>query len=72
MNGPDTELLAAVTRVVAVFQTLGVEYLIGGSIASSVFGEPRQTVDADLIARLFGQFVGSHISCPLGGGSRSR
>jgi hypothetical protein len=29
-----------------------VEYLIGGSVASSVFGEPRQTVDADLVARL--------------------
>jgi hypothetical protein len=42
MNGPDTELLAAVTRVVAVFQTLGVEYLIGGSTASSVFGEPSE------------------------------
>src|SRR5262245_17159089 len=55
MNGPDTELLAAVARVVAIFQTLGVEYLIGGSIASSVFGEPRQTIDADLIARLFGR-----------------
>jgi hypothetical protein len=55
MNGPDTELLAAVARVVAVFQELGVEYLIGGSIASSVFGEPRQTIDADLIVRLFGR-----------------
>jgi hypothetical protein len=55
MNGPDTELLAAVARVVAAFQVLGVEYLIGGSVASSVFGEPRQTVDADLIARIFGR-----------------
>jgi hypothetical protein len=25
---------------------------VGGSIASSVFGEPRQTVDADLVARV--------------------
>lgn len=25
MNGPDTELLAAVARVVAVFESLGVE-----------------------------------------------
>jgi hypothetical protein len=55
MNGADTELLAAVARVVAAFETLGVEYLIGGSMASSVFGEPRQTIDADLIVRLFGR-----------------
>jgi hypothetical protein len=55
MNGADTDLLAAIARVVAVFDTLGVDYLIGGSVASSVFGEPRQTVDADLVAQLFGQ-----------------
>ena len=55
MIRPDTEPLAAVARVVDAFQTLGVDYLIGGSIASSVFGEPRQTIDADLIARLLGK-----------------
>jgi hypothetical protein len=55
MNKGETELLAAVARVIATFDTLGVEYLVGGSIASSVFGEPRQTVDADLLARLFGR-----------------
>src|SRR5881628_3631413 len=49
----ETELLEAVGRVVAAFDALGVEYLVGGSIASSVFGEPRQTVDADILARLF-------------------
>ncbi len=55
MNEGETELLAAVARVVAAFESLGVDYLIGGSVASSVFGEPRQTVDADLVARLLGQ-----------------
>jgi hypothetical protein len=52
MNEGETELLAAVSRVVEAFAALGVDYLVGGSIASSVFGEPRQTVDADLVARL--------------------
>src|SRR5437867_11531968 len=51
----ETELLEAVGRVVKAFDALGVEYLVGGSIASSVFGEPRQTVHADLLARLFGR-----------------
>lgn len=57
MNEADTELLAAVARVVAAFDALGVDYLVGGSVASSVFGEPRQTVDADLVARLLGRQV---------------
>jgi hypothetical protein len=41
--------------VVAAFDALGVDYLVGGSMAGSVFGEPRQTVDADLLACLVGR-----------------
>src|SRR2546428_494811 len=52
MNEGETELLAAVRQVVEAFEALGVDYLVGGSFASSVFGEPRQTVDADLVAHL--------------------
>ncbi|MSU57967.1 MAG: hypothetical protein EXS35_07265 [Pedosphaera sp.] len=52
MNEGETELLAAIVRVVRAFDALGVDYLIGGSVASSLFGEPRLTVDADLVARL--------------------
>ena len=52
MNEHETELLAAIGYVVAAFDLLGVEYAIGGSVASSVFGEPRQTIDADVVARL--------------------
>jgi hypothetical protein len=55
MNEGETELLLTVGRVVAAFDALGVEYLLGGSVASSVFGEPRQTLDADLVARALGQ-----------------
>jgi hypothetical protein len=39
-------------RVTAVLDTLGVRYTIGGSIASSVAGEPRSTLDIDLVAEL--------------------
>jgi len=55
MNEGASELLAAVAQVIRAFDELGVDYLVGGSVASSVFGEPRQTVDADLIARLLGR-----------------
>jgi len=50
-EGP-TELLGALVRLVSVLEGLGVDYFVGGSLASSVFGEPRQTLDADLVARL--------------------
>lgn len=55
MNEGETELLAAIVRVVRAFDALGVDYLVGGSVASSLFGEPRLTVDADLVARLLGR-----------------
>ena len=55
MNEEVPELLQAISRVVSAFDALGVDYLVGGSVASSVHGEPRQTLDADLIARLFGR-----------------
>ncbi|MBI3924028.1 MAG: hypothetical protein HY319_00655 [Armatimonadetes bacterium] len=31
---------------------LGIEYLLGGSLASSIHGEPRSTRDADIVAEL--------------------
>lgn len=55
MNEGGAELLLAIGRVVAAFDALGIDYLVGGSVASSVFGEPRQTLDADLVARLLGK-----------------
>jgi hypothetical protein len=54
----ESELLAALARVTAVLDALGVNYLVGGSIASSVFGEPRQTLNADLLARLLLRHAG--------------
>jgi hypothetical protein len=39
-------------EVAAAFDRLGVEYLLGGSLASSVLGEPRATIDIDLAIAL--------------------
>lgn len=36
--------------VITVLEKLGVRYLIGGSLASSIYGEPRATRDADILA----------------------
>jgi hypothetical protein len=38
---------------------LGVTWLVGGSLASSILGEPRATADVDLVADLRGRHVGA-------------
>lgn len=38
--------------LVDVLETLGVEYMIGGSHASMYYGEPRLTRDVDVIVKL--------------------
>jgi hypothetical protein len=57
MNPPEIELFAAVRPVIAALEQLEVPYCIGGSVASGVFGEPRQTLDADIVAALLARHV---------------
>jgi hypothetical protein len=53
-NTPFNELISypilVTLRVTNAFEKLGIEYLIGGSMASSIHGEPRLTNDADFVA----------------------
>ncbi|HEY7348707.1 MAG TPA: hypothetical protein VH599_10365 [Ktedonobacterales bacterium] len=51
MSIPPT-ILAAIMPVIDAFEQLGVAYYIGGSVASSIYGMPRSTLDVDLIADL--------------------
>jgi hypothetical protein len=46
------EPLQVALRVTQTLDDLGVPYLIGGSIASALYGEPRATMDADIVADL--------------------
>lgn len=46
------DAFAATLRVARAFGLLGVAYLVGGSLASSLHGIPRSTNDADLVAVL--------------------
>lgn len=39
-------------RIAAVLDELGIEYALGGSLASSLFGEPRSTNDVDFAVKL--------------------
>jgi hypothetical protein len=44
--------IAIALQVARVLDTLGVRHTVGGSIASSFAGEPRSTVDIDIVAAL--------------------
>lgn len=39
-------------EVAAALERVGVPYLIGGSVASTVWGEPRATLDVDFVVQL--------------------
>jgi hypothetical protein len=42
--------LIVIARLADSFEQLGIAYAVGGSLASSIYGVPRATNDADLIA----------------------
>jgi hypothetical protein len=45
-------------RVAAVLDDLGIPYVLGGSLASSMMGEPRATADVDMAIQIAEQDVG--------------
>lgn len=47
-----SQILAAMTQVVEALEQLGVPYHIGGSVASSIYGILRATIDVDVVADL--------------------
>lgn len=48
MTSLPSEPIRVLLEVTGTLDRCGVEYLLGGSLASSVLGEPRSTVDIDL------------------------
>lgn len=46
------EAIGVTLRVTAILEKLDVPYLVGGSLASSLHGEPRATQDVDIVADL--------------------
>ncbi len=46
------EVVHAMRPLVREFERLGIAYYVGGSVASSVYGVPRTTLDADVVAVL--------------------
>jgi hypothetical protein len=58
----EPEAIAVIIRLAAELEGLGIDYMIGGSIASSVHGRPRTTDDIDVVARIAGHQVSSLVA----------
>ena len=52
MSDPASDAVDVALRVAAAIETVGGEYFVGGSIASSLQGEPRATNDIDFVVTL--------------------
>jgi hypothetical protein len=48
-----------IERVVAVFERLEIPYLVTGSVAAMAYGEPRLTIDIDVVAAISEEKVAS-------------
>lgn len=66
--------LLVMAKLSRVFDRLGVEYLVGGSMASAAYGIYRPTQDVDFVANLRAQHarLGRRKRCDGDGRSRSR
>src|SRR5450759_699437 len=51
----------AITPIVEELEDLGVPYHIGGSVASSIYGLPRLTIDVDMVVDLHPEQVRSFV-----------
>jgi hypothetical protein len=58
----EDESVTVTLRVTAALEKLGIDYFVGGSVASSVHGRPRTTDDIDIIAAISGPHVEPFVS----------
>ena len=47
-----SEPILVVVKLARVFDVLGIRYVVGGSVASSLYGIPRATQDVDIVANI--------------------
>jgi len=57
VTGDSIDPIAVALAVVRTFDSIGVVSTIGGSIASSFAGEPRSTIDIDIVAAIDGRHI---------------
>ena len=49
-------------EVVGTLEAASIEYMIGGSVASSIYGEPRTTRDVDIVVEITDKSLASLVS----------
>jgi hypothetical protein len=54
-----SEIVQVLLPLIEVFDDLQILYYVGGSVVSSVYGEPRGTLDADIVADIHFKHVNS-------------
>jgi hypothetical protein len=54
---PLSDPIRVINKVAQIFQKHGIDYLVGGSLASSLHGIPRATQDVDIVADLGGKDI---------------
>lgn len=54
---PIADPIRVINKVAKIFQKYGINYLVGGSLASSLHGIPRATQDVDIVAEFKGKDI---------------
>jgi hypothetical protein len=62
VKSPLSEAIEVTLLVTGTLEALGVDYVVGGSVASSVHGLPRSTADSDIVAALREEHVNGLVS----------
>jgi hypothetical protein len=57
----EDESVTVTLRIAAELERLGIDYFVGGSVASSVHGRPRTTDDVDIVAAIPGPQVDAFV-----------
>jgi len=58
----DYELKAFFTYVIDVLERLGIPYMVVGGFAAIFYGEPRLTIDVDIVVDMRSEHVGSFVA----------
>jgi hypothetical protein len=58
----DYELKAFFTYVINVLERLGIPYMVVGDFAAILYGEPRLTIDVDIVVDMRSEHVGPFVA----------
>jgi len=58
----DYELKAFFTYVISVLESLGIPYMVVGGFAAIFYGEPRLTIDVDIVVDMKSEHIGPFVA----------